>query len=114
MRKKAPFLYYLNPGNVSAAIATYGFTYQVKNTVLVYLAVMALSVAAGFVFRLGILGVCIVAACGMSMIPRVIINSYRNMYEQKRFSDVNLYMEQVLYSFKKDRKSTRLNSSHDN
>lgn len=101
MCKKAPFLYYLNPGNVSAAIATYGFTYQVKNTVLVYLAVMALSVAAGFVFRLGILGVCIVAACGMSMIPRVIINSYRNMYEQKRFSDVNLYMEQVLYSFKK-------------
>lgn len=101
MRKKESFFYYLNPENVSAAIARYGYTYQVKNTVLVYLAVLALSVAAGYVFRIGVIGVCVVAINGMSLIPRVIINSYRNMYEQKRFSDVNLYMEQALYSFKK-------------
>ena len=101
MRKKESFLYYLNPENVSAAIARYGFTYRVRNTILVYLAVTVLSVAAGFVFRLDFAEVCVVALCGMSMVPRVIINSYRNMYEQKRFSDVNLYMEQVLYSFKK-------------
>ena len=85
IRKKAPFLYYLNPGNVSAAIATYGFTYQVKNTVLVYLAVMAQSVSEGCLIRLGIHGVCIVTARPMSINPRVIINIYLNMYEQKRF-----------------------------
>lgn len=101
MRKKESFLYYLNPENVSAAIARYGYTYRIRNTVLVYLAVLALSAAAGAVFRLDFLEVCAVALCGMSMVPRIIINSYRNMYEQKRFSDVNLYMEQVLYSFKK-------------
>lgn len=101
MYKKKSFLYYLNPGNVSAAIAQYGYTYQVKNTVFVYLAVMVLSVVAGFVFRLGLIEAGVIAVCGMSMVPRVVINSYRNMYEQKRFSDVNLYMEQVLYSFKK-------------
>ena len=101
MHKKESFFYYLNPGNVSAAIARYGYTYRVKNTILIYLAVTVLSVLCGFVFRLDLAKVCVVAVCGMSMVPRAIINGYRNMYEQKRFSDVNLYMEQVLYSFKK-------------
>ncbi len=101
MRKKESFLYYLNPKNVSAAIARYGYTYSVRNTVLVYLAVLAVSVLAGIVFRLDWPEVCAVAAGGMSMAPRSVINSYRNMYEQKRFSDVNLYIEQALYSFKK-------------
>lgn len=101
MRKKESFLYYLNPENVSAAVARYGYTYRIRNTVFVYLTVLAASGAAGFVFRLDFVEICVVALCGMSMVPRVIINSYRNMYEQKRFSDVNLYMEQVLYSFKK-------------
>ncbi len=101
MKRKKSFLYYLNPGNVSAAIEKYGYTYNVKNTMLIYLIITVISAAGGFVFQLGPVEVCIVAVCGMAMMPRVIINSYKNMYEQKRFSDVNIYIEQVLYSFKK-------------
>lgn len=101
MRKKESFLYCLNPQNVSAAIERYGYTYRIRNTVLVYLAVCLLSAAGGMVFRLRAVGVCLIAVCGMAMMPRVLIHSYKNMYEQKRFSDVNLYIEQVLYSFRK-------------
>ena len=101
MKNKKPFLYYLNPKNVSAAIETYGYTYRIKNTILVYLIVTVCSIAGGVVFQLDLLEIGIVAVCGMAMMPRIIINSYKNMYEQKRFSDVNIYMEQVLYSFKK-------------
>ena len=101
MKKKQSFLYYLNPKNVSAAIEKYGYTYRIRNTVLVYVLVLACSWAGGFVFRLSLPYICVIAVCGMAMMPKVVINSYKNMYEQKRFSDVNIYIEQVLYSFKK-------------
>ena len=98
MKSKKPFLYYMNPKNVSAAIETYGYTYRIKNTILVYLIVTVCSIAGGVVFQLDLLEIGIVAVCGMAMMPRIIINSYKNMYEQKRFSDVNIYMEKVLKS----------------
>ncbi len=101
MKRKQPFLYYLNPKNVSAAIERYGYTYRIHNTVLVYVVVIAASAAGGILFQLGLLEAAAVAICGMSMLPRVVINSYKNMYEQKRFSDVNIYIEQTLYSFQK-------------
>lgn len=101
MKRKQPFLYYLNPKNVSAAIERYGYTYRIRNTVLVYVIVIMMSAAGGFLFQLGFLEAGVVAVCGMAMLPRIIVNSYKNMYEQKRFSDVNIYIEQTLYSFKK-------------
>ena len=99
--KKRSVLYYLNPRNVSAAVEQYGYTYHVKNTILVYLLVTLTSVIAGCIFKLAVPEILVVAVSGMAMIPKVIINSYKNMYEQKRFSDVNMYIEQMLYSFKK-------------
>ncbi len=101
MKRKKLFLYYLDPRNVSASVEKYGYTYNVKNTILAYLIVILLSAAAGAVFKLGVPGVCVVALYGMAMMPQVIVNSYKNMYEQKRFSDVNMYIEQILYSFRK-------------
>ena len=101
MKRKTSFLYYLNPGNVSAAIKKYGYAYSIKNTIVIYIMIIILTVAGGFVFWLGPIEICVVAICGMAMMPRVVVNGYKNMYEQKRFSDVNIYIEQVLYSFKK-------------
>lgn len=100
-RSVAAFLYYLNPKNVSAAIEEYGYAYRVRNTVLAYLLVLLAAVASGHVFRLGVLEVGAVALYGLAALPRVMMNNYKKMYEQKRFSDVNLYIEQVLYSFQK-------------
>lgn len=100
-KKKISVLYYLNPKNVSAAIEQYGYTYHIRNTIFIYIFVAFLSVAGGFIFKLGAAEICIVAVCAMAMLPKAVVNSYKNMYEQKRFSDVNMYMEQVLYSFKK-------------
>ena len=35
------------------------------------------------------------------MFPFFLMNTYRSRYNQKRFSDLNIYMEQYLYSFQK-------------
>lgn len=99
---KASFFYCLNPKNVSSAIAVYGYTYSVKNTVLVFLAVIAIACGLGILFRLPAGYMAVIALAGMACVPKVIINSYRNMYEQKRFTDVNIYIKQLLYSFRKN------------
>lgn len=99
---KASFFYYLNPKNVSSAIALYGYTYSVKNTILVFLAVIAIACGLGILFRLSAGYIAVIALVGMACVPKVIINSYQNMYEQKRFSDVNIYIKQLLYSFRKN------------
>ena len=57
MKRKKLFLYYLDPRNVSASVEKYGYTYNVKNTILAYLIVILLSAAAGAVFKLGVPGV---------------------------------------------------------
>lgn len=99
---KASFFYYINPKNVSSTVEMYGYTYSVKNTIAVYLAVIAASCAMGFVFRLPFGYIAVVAAAGIFYAPKIIINGYKGMYEQKRFSDVNIYIEQLLYSFRKN------------
>lgn len=100
-RRIKDIFYYLNPKNVSAAISIYGYTYSVGNTILLFGAVIVIVSGLGYVFRLPYLYIAFVALVGMANIPKVIINSYKNMYEQKRFSDVNIYIEQLLYSFRK-------------
>ena len=100
--EKTSFFYYINPKNVSSVIEMYGYAYSIKNTILVYLAVIAAACALGFVFRLPPGYVAVVAMAGIFYAPKIIINSYRGMYEQKRFSDVNIYIEQMLYSFRKN------------
>ena len=82
MKKKQSFLYYLNPKNVSAAIEKYGYTYRIRNTVLVYVLVLACSWTGGFVFRLSLPYICVIAVCGMAMMPKVVINSYKKAIER--------------------------------
>lgn len=87
-KKKISVLYYLNPKNVSAAIEQYGYTYHIRNTIFIYIFVAFLSVAGGFIFKLGAAEICIVAVCAMAMLPKAVVNSYKNMYEQKE----NIYI----------------------
>ena len=51
---------------------------------------------------------------GMIVLPLLIRNTYRNRYYQQKFSDLNIYMEQFLYSFIKSRKVlTTLEDTYD-
>lgn len=37
-------------------------------------------------------------------LPAFILDTYKKMYEQKRFADAATYMEQMLYAFQKQEK----------
>lgn len=95
---------YLNPKNLSKEIRGYGYSYSLKNQILIMCMVVCGTCILGKV--LGLIGsqiiiLIIVILIGM---PRLILNVYRNMFEQKRFVDISNYLEQMLYSFKRKSK----------
>lgn len=99
--KKAGFFYYMKPKNLSAEIGKYGYTYTTGRTLGVYLALAAAACLLGAAFRLRFAACACIVLAGAVILPSVIYGSYKKLYEQKRFSDLVLYMEQMLYSFKR-------------
>lgn len=58
----------------------------------------------GVVFQLKTGGVVAALAAVLAMLPILVLDMYRKMYEQKRFADAAEYMEQMLYAFQKSGK----------
>ena len=53
---------------------------------------------------MGLVTQLLLLSAGFFMLPFFVRNALRNRYHQKRFSDLNIYMEQFLYSFQKSGK----------
>lgn len=100
MGKIAGFLYYTNPAKVSAEIERYGYTYTWMNTVGSYLTVLLVCLTIGYFYELYLPCIAAIAIFGVLVVPRIVLRSYMGMYQQKRYSAVNQYIEQMLYSFK--------------
>ena len=94
------FLYYLNWKSVAGEIANYGYELSLKKALTVYIVFFAGMFIIAKLFSLGTVSMIIIAVAGILALPRILINSYKNMYEQKRFEEVSQYMEQMLYSFR--------------
>lgn len=100
-KKDHNFLYYINPGHLKAAINGYGFTFDFKKDLGRYAVFIILEIALAYFFNLQIGYAILFILIGAMFIPNLLVISYKNMYEQRRFYDANVYMEQLLYSFKK-------------
>lgn len=99
--KRKKWLYYINYKNLSAEIQEFGYVFSVQKMVIAIMLEIILSITAGVIYKLDIPYIIVVSLVGLFTIPQLILNNYHNMYQQKRFSDANLYMEQMLYSFNK-------------
>lgn len=93
-----------HPGNLQRQIDSYGYSFSMgKYSVFLGLSV-AIAVGCGMMFSLRwYLIVPVVAACMMA-IPFLVLDGYKQMYEHKQFLDVSDYMEQILYSFRLNKK----------
>ena len=68
----------------------------------------------GRFFGLHLIPQIVLFVAGMIVFPLLLRNTYRNRYYQQKFSDLNIYMEQFLYSFMKSRKVlTTLEDTYD-
>lgn len=94
----------LNPRNLAREVHVYGYNFSWKSHLLLIVCSLAGISAIGIVFRLKVIYFSVVIAAVMILLPMLVLTSYKRMYEQKRFSDVVTYMEQMLYSFQKTQK----------
>ena len=90
--------------SLSEELQRYGYVFSVKRSLLMYALVCGGMLALGRFFSLGIVTQLLLLSTGFFMLPFFLRNALRNRYHQKRFSDLNIYMEQFLYSFQKSGK----------
>lgn len=94
----------LNPKNLQKEVHTYGYNFSAKTHVLILFLTLLGMIAIGLLFRIGVTGMVIIGVAALLMIPLLVIDMYKRMYQHKRFEDVLTYMEQMLYSFQKSGK----------
>lgn len=95
---------YIKYTNLKKEIRGYGYSYSFKK----YLASLFLSflgiLLAGRFFHLQIPYIIGLGLAYLCFFPIIIIRQFKYMYEQQRFRDVVNYLEQMMYSFKKQPK----------
>lgn len=91
-----------NPKNLQKEVHAFGYNFYWKTYLLMILCMLLLFAAVGIFFQLEPVYIGLIVAAALAVLPVLIRDMYRRMFEQKRFWDVTDYMEQVLYSFRKD------------
>lgn len=94
----------LNPKNLEKEVHVYGYNFSWKMHIFVVICSLIGISAIGVLYKLKPLYFSMMLATVVLILPLFVLASYRRMYEQKRFADATAYMEQILYSFQKNRK----------
>ena len=95
-----------NPKNLEREVHIYGYHYSWRTHSISILGTLVGSWLLGFVFQLQIFCTIVIAAAATFVLPLLVLDMYKRMYEQKRFADAAADMEQMLYSFQKTGKVT--------
>lgn len=103
MKKKGIFRL-LNPKNLQREVNVYGYSFSWKNQILALICALAGMAALSILFKLNYAPMIIVLLITIILLPALILDTYKRMYEQKRFADVATYIEQLMYSFQKSGK----------
>lgn len=94
----------LHPKNLQKEVHVYGYHFAWKAHIALIAGALAGISAVGLMFRLKPVYFLVITAAVVLVLPVLVLDMYKKMYEQKRFADVSSYMEQMLYSFQKSGK----------
>lgn len=97
-------LYYAMPWNLKKEIEALGYAFSTSRIALIYAIIIFIMVGCGVAFKLTVPWMIPLVIAGLWFAPTIVRNSYKNKWELKRFSDVNVYIEQMLYAFKNSQK----------
>lgn len=103
-KKLVRFFKRLNPKELALEVHVYGYDFSWKTHVQILVVSLLAIGAVGVLFQLKASYMIGIVALMIFMLPVFIINTYKRMYEQKRFADATIYVEQMLYSFQKNEK----------
>lgn len=90
--------------NVWKELADYGYNFVLLRQLQFYALALALGVGLGLIFKLEWPFILVIVAAVLIGLPGVLKSYYRNKYEEKRFRDAESYIEQMLYSFRRNSK----------
>lgn len=94
----------LNPKNLAREVHVYGYHFSWKSHLLALLVTLMGMSAVGILFQLKPIYFSCILLAVCFLLPVLILEMYKGMFEQKKFADAVTYGEQVLYSFQKNGK----------
>ena len=86
---------------LSDELVKYGYVFSLPKMIITYLLMVVFTILLGMFFQLDAVFIVALCICACLMLPLYIRNYNYNRYQQQRFSDANVYMEQFMYSFMK-------------
>lgn len=101
---KVGILKLMNLRNLKLEMNRCGTEFSIKKFIKFILMCYAGLAAFSYVFKLEFTYIAVVIFAATILMPSIFLLQYRNIYEQKKFEDVNAYIEQLLYSFKRQPK----------
>jgi hypothetical protein len=100
---KRNLFYYLNQKNLILELKQYGHVLSLKELFYSYLKMVLLGIVAAYLFKLPLYGYIIIVTVSLILVPGQILCFYRSIHEQRKFSDISLYIEKMLYYFGKSK-----------
>jgi len=102
-RSKKNFFYYLNQKNIIVELQQYGQVLSFKDLFFSYLKFVIISIAAAYLFKLPSYGYMIIIVTSLLFVPSQLLSFYKSLHEQRKFSDISLYIEKMLYFYGKSK-----------
>lgn len=94
----------LNPKNLAKEVHMYGYDFSWQMHLLLIICSLLGVGSIGLIFHLKKTFMTITVVTVTVILPLIIINVYKRMFEQKRFADAATYIQQMLYSYQKSNK----------
>lgn len=91
--------YYLNPMHLMELVEGYGFIYSIKKILASYMIAIVAGIAISVLYKLNVIQGVVVCFMAIFATPFIIRNTFKVIYQQNRFTQVNKYIEKMLYYF---------------
>jgi hypothetical protein len=100
--KKKSGIKYLRYRNLTQELAKYGYEYTPKKALVAYGMIILVAAIFGLLYKLDLPYIAAIGIIGVVFSPMVILQTMKGRYHTTMFSVANNYMEQFLYSFKRN------------
>ena len=100
--KKKSGIKYLRYRNLTQELAKYGYEYTPKKALFAYGMIDLVAAIFGLLYKLELPYIAAIGIIGLVFSPMVILQTMKGRYHTTMFSLANNYMEQFLYSFKRN------------
>ncbi len=92
---------FFNFNALEKEIGGYGYDFKWTQFIALVISIPIATSLIGYVLKLKWYLILLLILLFIFLLPTMILNKFKYQYEQRRFSETNSYMEQMIYSFKK-------------